>query len=75
MELRVPARERWREPSRHRSIFGMIADLAGEGNDVIYDVEVDTASSSIEQCVEAIRSRISGGQPQAFRALRASRRR
>ena len=40
-----------------------------------YDVEVDTASSSIEQCVEAIRSGISSGQPQGFRALRASYRR
>jgi chloramphenicol 3-O-phosphotransferase len=35
-----------------------------------YDVEVDTASSSIEQCVDAIRSRMSSGEPQALRALR-----
>jgi chloramphenicol 3-O phosphotransferase len=36
-----------------------------------YDVEVDTASSSIVQCVDAILSRVSAGEPQAFRALRA----
>jgi chloramphenicol 3-O phosphotransferase len=37
-----------------------------------YDVEVDTGSSSIAHCVDAIRSRISSGDPQAFRALRAA---
>jgi chloramphenicol 3-O phosphotransferase len=36
-----------------------------------YDVEVDTASSSIEQCVDAVRSRISSGEPRAFKALSA----
>jgi hypothetical protein len=35
------------------------------------DVEVDTASSSIEECVDAILSRLSSGEPQALRALSA----
>lgn len=38
----------------------------------LYDVEVDTASSPIEQCVDAIRSRISDSEPQAFRVLHAA---
>ncbi len=37
-----------------------------------YDVEIDTASSSIEQCIDAILSRVSCGEPQALRALRAA---
>ena len=37
-----------------------------------YDVEVDTASSSIEQCVDTIREHISSSEPQAFGALRAA---
>jgi chloramphenicol 3-O phosphotransferase len=34
-----------------------------------YDIEVDTATSSIQECVGAIVSRLASGAPRAFRAL------
>lgn len=35
----------------------------------LYDVEVDTGSKSVDECVRTIVSRLTDGKPQAFRAL------
>lgn len=72
--LRCPADELERRERERGDRFPGIARAFAETVHryvPFYDVEVDTASSSSEQCIDTIRSRISSSEPQAFRALHA----